>query len=108
MPERRELLLPGGQHTLYSDEVWYLITGADSNEVVLECRFQSDAPSRTGFPTWISTELTISRDEYEAVGRLHYGNPADLLAARRPSFVPEIVWARATEECRKPKSPPAS
>jgi hypothetical protein len=107
MPDRRELMLGGGQHTLYSDEVWYLVTAAGSGEVVLEVRFQSDAPDRTGYPSWAGTELCVTRIGEEAVGRLHYAGPAELLAAARPSFVPEGIWAKATEECRKLVPPSA-
>src|SRR5690242_10672167 len=101
MPEHREVMLGGGQHTVYSDEAWYLVTAGEGGEVVLEVRFQSDAPDRTGWPTWAGTELCVSRAGEEAVGRLHYASPADLVAAARPSVVPEGVWARAADECRK-------
>ena len=83
MPDRREIVLGGGQHTLYSDEVWYLVKAADSGEVVVEARFQSDAPDRTGYPTWAWTELCVSRAGEEAVGRLHYAGPAEF--SRRPA-----------------------
>jgi hypothetical protein len=100
MPDRREVMLGNGQHTLYSDEVWYFVTAGDSGEVVLEVRFQSDAPGRTGYPTWAQTEMCVSQVDDEAIGRLHYGTPAEVLTARRPSFVPEAIWRRAVEECR--------
>ena len=100
MVDRREIMLGGGQHTLYSDEVGYLVM-SDSGEVVVEARFQSDAPNRTGYPGWAATELCVSRSGEEAVGRLHYGGAAELLAAGRPSFVPQSIWDRAAEECRK-------
>lgn len=106
MPDHRELRLGNTSHTLFSDEEWYLVT-ADSGEVTLEARFQSDAPDRTGYPAWAWTELCVSRAGEEAVGRLHYASPAELLAAPRPSVVPEGIWVRATEECRK-RLPPSA
>jgi hypothetical protein len=100
MADREEVVLGNGWHTIYSDEVWYLIV-APSDEVILEARFQSDAPDRTGYPTWAGTEFCVSKAGGEAVCRVPYARSAELLAAGRLSFVPESIWAKAVEECRK-------
>jgi len=101
MEERKEILLGNGWHTLYSDEPWYLIVPAGSKEVVLEARFESDAPERSSRPNWIQTEFCVSKSDHEAVFRVSYAEAAELLAAARLSYVPEHIWTKATEECRK-------
>ncbi|MEJ5277041.1 MAG: hypothetical protein WHU94_14115 [Thermogemmata sp.] len=106
MPDRQELFLGGGEHTLYSDEVWYLVTTGGADEVVLEVRFQSDAPDRTGYPFWVGTDVCVGRTVGEAIGRVRYSGAAELLAAVRPWFVPAGIWAKAAEECRK-RVPPS-
>jgi len=100
MAEAREIALPGGRHTNYSDEVWFLIISPGTAEIVLEARFQSDAIGRTGFPNWARTDYCASRSDEEAVCRVPFDSAAELLAAARFSFIPERVWARARAECR--------
>ncbi|HEY1064466.1 MAG TPA: hypothetical protein VGE52_00090 [Pirellulales bacterium] len=95
------LLGHGFLKTIFSDELWRLKATADSHEVRLEAEFQSDAPNRTGWPDWTNSEFCISRDAETAVCRIHYDDPASLLAANRPSFVPELVWEAALAECRR-------
>lgn len=99
MAQEKKVPLGGGGHTLYSDEVWHLAIGARG--VALEASFQSDAPERTGYPAWAGTEFCVSRGEGEAACQVPYHDAAHLLAAPRPSFVPEAVWAQAVAECRK-------
>ena len=102
--QHSEIPLGNSCHTIYSDEMWFLIFASDSGEVTLEARFQSDAPDRTGYPNWVSTEFCVSKARYEAVCRVPYTDAAQLLAASRLSYVPEAIWAKAVEECRKLKS----
>jgi hypothetical protein len=99
--ERSDILLGNGWHTLYSDEVWYLVLVPNSSEVLLEARFQSDAPDRTGYPQWARTEFCVSKAGEEAVCQVPYSDAEGLIAASRLSFVPEAIWANAVEECRK-------
>ncbi|WP_157369011.1 hypothetical protein [Zavarzinella formosa] len=101
MEQPGEILLGNGWHTLYSDEVWYLIVDPGPREITLEARFESDAPGRTGPPTWARTEFCVSKDEHKAVCRVPYNDAAHLLAASRISFVPEIIWAKALGICRR-------
>lgn len=101
MADRKEIVLGNGRHTLYSDEVWYFIIAPDSDEVVLEARFQSDVPDRTGYPAWAGTEFCVSKAGGEAVCRVPFANRAEFLAAGRLFFVPEGIWVKAVEECRK-------
>ncbi len=100
MAECREMLLGNGWHTLYSDEVWYLMVSPNSGEIILEARFQSDAPDRTGYPNWARTEFCISKAGDHAVCRIPFAGAAELLAASRLSFVPEDIWRMAAEKCR--------
>ena len=101
MAQDAEIFLGNGWHTLYSDEPWYLIVTSSSSEIRLEGRFQSDAPQRTGKPTWAGTEFCISDAGEEAICRVPYDDAAHLLAATKLSFVPESIWSKAVEECRK-------
>lgn len=94
-----EILLGNAQHSIYSDELWYMLIVAD--EVTLEARFQSDAPHRTGWPAWIHTEFCISKDEESAVCRVTYDNSAHLRSVSRLSFVPGDVWAKAVDVCQR-------
>lgn len=101
MADRKEIMLGSGWHTLYSDEVWYLIVAPHSGEVVLEARFQSDAPDRTGYPTWAATEFCVSKAGEEALCRVPYTSATEMLGAGRLPFVPEGIWGKLVEECRK-------
>ena len=101
MGEPIEIPLGNGWHTLYSDEPWFLVVAPGSKEIVLEARFESDAPERSGRPTWMQTEFCVSKSDHEAVFRAPYDDVAELLAASRLSFVPEHIWAKAIEECGK-------
>src|SRR5262245_27719787 len=65
MAQDVETLLGNAWHTLYSDELWYLIVTPDSGEVRLEGRFQTDAPDRTGHPTWARTEFCVAKARNE-------------------------------------------
>jgi hypothetical protein len=108
MAEGSELHLGNGWHTLFSNEAWFLIAAPGSGEIILEARFETEAPDRTGFPNWARTEFCISRGENEAVGRVPFTDAAELLAASRLSFIPENIWAKAGEICRKlTTDPPA-
>ena len=80
---------------MYSHEVWYLIAAAGFKEIILEARFESDAPDRTGYPIWAPTEFCISKDGGEAVCRILFADAAELLAASRLSFIPETIWKKA-------------
>jgi hypothetical protein len=96
-----KILLGNGWHTLFSDEPWYLTVIPDSGEIWLEARFQSDAPDRTGYPLWASTEFCVSKGDGQAICRVPYESAAHLLTAVRLSLVPEAIWAKALVECRK-------
>jgi len=70
MADNTEIYLGNGQHTIYSDEQWYLVIAPGSAHPFLEGRFQTDAPDRTGYPAWTQTEFCISREGEVAVCRL--------------------------------------
>lgn len=101
MSQHKEILLGSGWHTLYSNEVWYLVTATDNSEIVLEARFQTDAPDRTGYPHWARTEFCTSKSDEQAVCRVPYSDAEHVLEASKLSFVPEEIWGKAVEECRK-------
>jgi hypothetical protein len=100
MAEPREILLGNGWHTLFSDEVWYLVV-SDSGEIALEARFDTDAPERSGWPNWLRTEFCVSNTSDFAVCRVPYGSPPELLAAVKLSFVPKEIWDKAVERCQE-------
>jgi hypothetical protein len=95
------MFLGTGWHTLFSDELWYLIVAPGGKEIILEARFEAEAPDRTGFPNWARTEFCASKTKLEAVCRIRFDDAPELLAASRLSFVPEAIWKLATDECRK-------
>lgn len=101
MAEGKETHLGNGTHTLFSDEEWYLIVEPGSGEILLEARFETEAPDRTGFPNWARTEFCISKGDTEAVCRVPFTDAAELLAASRLSFIPEGIWAKAADISRK-------
>ena len=101
MAEPKAIPLGTGEHTLYSDEEWYFVVDPSTTEIILEARFESDAPDRTGFPTWARTEFCISQAGEKAVCQIPYASAAELLAAARMSFIPEGIWRKAGAECRK-------
>jgi hypothetical protein len=100
MAEGKETHLGNGCHTLFSDEEWFLIAVPGSGEIILEARFQTDAPDRTGFPNWARTEFCISKGDTEAVCRVPFTDAAELLEASRLSFIQEHIWGKATGICR--------
>ena len=100
MPKTNEIPLANAQHTVYSDEPWFLIVDPESGSVQLEGRFQSDAPDRTGFPSWATTNFCVSKSKEEAVCRVSFASATELLAAERNSVVPETIWEKAVEHCR--------
>ncbi len=98
-----EIYLGNGQHTLYSDEQWYLVVPPGSAYPFLEGRFQTDAPERTGYPTWAQAdnELCVSREGGMAVCRLPLKRLPRSGEPNRFASVPDAVWKRAVEECNK-------
>jgi hypothetical protein len=101
MTDPTELNLGNGQHTLFSDEEWYLVAPRDSPHPFLKCRFQTDAPERTGYPTWAQTEFCVSCEGETATLRLPLRSiprPGD---PNRFASVPDAIWQRVVEEYAK-------
>jgi hypothetical protein len=99
-----ELFLGTGEHTLFSDDQWYLIIPPGSPHPFLECRFQTDAPDRTGYPTWTQTEFCVSHGDEVAVLRLplpRIPGPGD---PNRFSSVPDAIWKKTVDDCGKLRS----
>jgi hypothetical protein len=95
MADGTELYLGNGQHTLFSDEQWYLVVLPGSAHPFLECRFQTDAPDRTGYPAWTQTEFCVSCAGEVATLRLplrRIPQPGD---PNRFASVPDAIWKRA-------------
>jgi hypothetical protein len=101
MAEGREIHLGNGQHTIYSDEEWYLIVPPGSAHPFLEARFQTDAPDRTGYPTWVQSEFCVSCEGEEATCRLPLTHLPELGEPNRFASVPDAIWKRIVEECGK-------
>src|SRR5262245_23489071 len=108
MEDSMERHLGNGQHTLYSDEQWYLVVLPGSAYPFLECRFQTDAPDRTGYPAWTKTEFCVSCEGEVATLRLPLRcipQPGD---PNRFASVPDVIWKRAVEECGRLPAPASS
>jgi hypothetical protein len=103
-----ELYLGNGHHTLFSDEQWYLVVLPGSAHPFLECRFQTDAPDRTGYPAWTQTEFCVSCEGEVATLRLPLRRTPQPGDPNRFASVPDAIWKRAVEECGKLRSDPAS
>jgi hypothetical protein len=96
-----EIYLGNGQHTLFSDELWYLVVVPGSAHPFLECRFQTDAPDRTGYPAWTQTESCVSCEGEVATSRLALRRIPQRGDPNRFASVPDAIWKRAVEECGK-------
>src|SRR4051794_7512619 len=101
MAEGTEIRLGNGQHTLFSDEEWFLVVPQGSAPPFLEGRFQTDAPDRTGYPVWSWTEFCVSRGGDAAVCRFPLTPPPEPGEPNRFATVPDAIWKRAVEECVK-------
>jgi hypothetical protein len=101
MSDNTEFFLGNGQHTLYSDEEWYLIIPPGSANPFLEARFQTDAPERTGYPAWSSTESCVLHEGEIAICRLPLTRVPQPGEKNRFASVPDAIWSRAVEECAK-------
>ena len=106
MAEGTETYLGNGQHTVYSDEQWYLIVPLESAQPFLEGRFQTDAPDRTGYPLWTQTEFCVSCEGEVAVCRLPLQRLPEPDEPNRFASVPDAVWKRVVQECNKLRSHP--
>lgn len=102
-----EIYLGNGQHTLFSDEQWYLIALPGSVHPFLECRFQTDAPDRTGYPAWTQTEFCVSCEGEIANCRLPLKRPPQRGEPNGFATVPDAIWKRAVEEYGKLRPKPA-
>jgi hypothetical protein len=101
MPEMCEIGLGSTGRNNYSSEDWFLVFPPESSGPMLEGRFQSDAPDRTGFPTWVDSEQCVFRDSANATLRLPLTplpKPGD---RNRFSCISDDVWDRLVKECAK-------
>jgi hypothetical protein len=98
-----EIYLGNGRHTLFSDEQWYLVVLPGSACPFLECRFQTDAPDRTGYPAWTETEFCVLCEGETATLRLPLRRLPQLGDPNQFASVPDAIWKRAVEECGKPQ-----
>ena len=96
-----EIYLGTGHHTLFSDEEWYLIVAPGSAHPYLECRFQTDALDRAGYPAWTQTEFCVSCEGGVATLRLPLSRIPQRGDPNRFASVPDAIWKRAVEECGK-------
>jgi hypothetical protein len=108
MAEGMEIRLGNGQHTIFSEEEWYLVVPPDSTHPFVEARFQSDAPDRTGYPSWVVTEFCVKCEDGIALCRYpmtRLPRPGEL---NRFATVPDRIWNRVVEECGKLKPCPSA
>jgi hypothetical protein len=96
-----EIELGGAGGTLYSGEVWFLVFHPESAGPMLEGRFQTDAPDRTGFPTWVDSEQCVFRDGANATLRLPLKPLPSPGERNRFSCITDAIWKKLVEECAK-------
>lgn len=101
MAENVEILLGNAGHTLFSDEPWYLIVPPAPGAPYLEGRFQTDAPERTGWPVWASSDDCYSRTADEATYRLALARMPRPDEPCRFASITDAIWKRVVEECAK-------
>jgi hypothetical protein len=101
MAEGTEIRLGNGQHTIFSDEVWYLVVPPGSTHPFVEARFQSDAPDRTGYPSWALTEFCVKCEGGIALCQFPLRRLPQPGEPNRFATVPDGIWNRAVEECGK-------
>jgi hypothetical protein len=101
MSETREIELGSTGRNNYSGEDWFLIFSPGQAEPIVEGRFQTDAPDRTGFPTWVDSEQCVFRGAANATLRLPL-NPLPKPGDRnRFSCISDAMWQRIVNECVK-------
>jgi hypothetical protein len=105
MADSAEIYLGNNWHTLFSDELWYLIV-LPSAVPFLEGRFQTDAPDRTGWPTWVSADYCIHRTTDAAICRLQLTRTPAAGERNRFASISDEIWNRCVEECEKLLVPP--
>jgi hypothetical protein len=93
-----EILLGSNWHTLFSDELWYLIVPPAPAHPYLEGRFQSNAPDRTGWPVWVTWDDCFSRTGEAALCRLALRGIPRPDEPRRFLTISDAIWQRAVEE----------
>jgi hypothetical protein len=96
-----EIRLGNGQHTLFSDEEWYLVVPPGSPHPFVEGRFQSDAPDRTGYPSWSFTEFCVKCEGGEALCQFPLKRMPQSGEPNRFATVPDAIWNRAVVACAK-------
>jgi len=96
-----EIYLGTGHHTLFSDEQWYLVVIPGSAPPFLECRFQTDALDRAGYPAWTQTEFCVYCEGEHATLRLPLHRMPQPGDPNRFASVSDAIWKRAVEECGK-------
>jgi len=101
MAENTEINLGCNWHTLYSDEIWFLVIPPRPAEPFLEGRFQTDAPDRTGHPGWVGTEYCVFNNGQEATCRMPLGLIPMPGKPNPFSFISDAIWRRLVEEFAK-------
>jgi hypothetical protein len=102
MSEKIEICLGNNGHTLFSDEVWYLVLPPEPAIPFLEARFQTDAPERTGWPTWINPDNdNVVRDGHTATWRLPLTPMPVAGEGNRFASISNAIWNQCVRECVK-------
>ena len=102
MADNIEICLGSNSHTLYSDEVWYLVVPPKPAAPFLEARFQTDAPDRTGWPTWANSDNENAfRIGETATWRLPLTRMPVAGEANRFASISDAIWSRCVLECVK-------
>ena len=97
----REVYLGNAEHTLYSDEKWYLVIPGEEQAPYIEGRFQTEAPDRTGYPTWSHAPCCIVCEKEAAVCRMPLETLPRPSSPNRFALVPDAIWQRVVVECER-------
>lgn len=95
----REVYLGNAEHTLYSDEMWYLVIPGEDQSPFIEGRFQTDAPDRTGYPVWSHAAICIQCERETAVCRIQLETLPSAGSPNRFAMLPDTIWQRVVVEC---------
>ena len=100
MTDNLEICLGSNRHTLYSDEVGYLVVPPKPATPFLEARFQTDSSDRTGWPTRANSDNEIVvRDGETATWRLPLTRMPVAGESNRFASISDAIWNRCVLEC---------
>jgi hypothetical protein len=101
MADNTDIALGNNWHTLFSDELWFLVIPPRPAQPFLEGRFQTDAAERTGWPSWVGSDYCVFHEGEKATCRLPLSPLPTPGQSRRFAYISDAIWNRLVEECAK-------